>query len=247
MNNPSEINNLPLSLRSNVLKSLINFSKYQGQYEHFKSKLKNYGIKWLSTDNSFNSFLAIINNKHSTLGQWFKGVMVFLPDNEKLYLKFTLLSGLRKNEAIQSFNQIIKLSNEGKLSEYYNETLGILEHFKQLDSHGKPMFLRNTKNCYLSIIPKKIVQQIENSQPVYYTTIRKHIEKNKFPLRIKELRSFYATFLRKNGIISEYVDLIQGRIPKSVFARHYLKVDDFKALISQVLAVAENLESTLLS
>jgi intergrase/recombinase len=245
MDNPSELNNLPISTRSNVLKALINLSKYQGQYENFKSKLKNYGIKWLSTDTSFNSFLAIINNNHSTLGQWYKDAMAILADNEKLFLKFTLLSGLRKNEALQSCNQIIKLANESKLSDYYNEELGILEHFKQLDSNGKPMFLRNTKNCYLSIIPKEIVQQIAVSQQVYYTTIRKHIEKNKLQLRIKELRSCYATYLRKNGILAEFIDLVQGRIPRSVFAKHYLKIEDLKELVKTVLAVTATIEEPL--
>ena len=242
MDNPSELNNLPTSTRSNVLKALINLSKYQGQYETFKSKLKNYGIKWLSADTSFNSFLAIINNNHSTLNQWIKDSMAILPENEKLFLRFTLLTGLRKNEAIQSFNQIIKLARECKLSEYFNEELGILEHFK----YGE-MFLRNSKNVYISIIDRDLVQKISNSQPVYYTTIRKHIEKNKLRLRIKELRSYYATFLRKNGILAELVDLLQGRIPKSVFARHYLKIDDLKTLVAQVLTVTSVMESDLLS
>ena len=43
------------------------------------------------------------------------------------------------------------------------------------------------------------------------------------------------------------MDLLQGRIPKSVFARHYLKVDDVKELVEQVLAVTENLGKTILS
>jgi len=39
--------------------------------------------------------------------------------------------------------------------------------------------------------------------------------------------------------LAEYVDLLQGRIPKSVFARHYLKVEDVKELVKQALAVTE--------
>jgi hypothetical protein len=38
MDNPSEINNIPLGIRSNVLKSLINLSKYLGKYESFKAR-----------------------------------------------------------------------------------------------------------------------------------------------------------------------------------------------------------------
>ena len=48
-------------------------------------------------------------------------------------------------------------------------------------------------------------------------------------------------------ILAEYIDLLQGRIPKSVFARHYLKVEDVKGLVAQVLDVTENLVNTLIS
>ncbi len=64
-------------------------------------------------------------------------------------------------------------------------------------------------------------------------------------LRIKELRSYYATYLRKNGILAEYVDLVQGRIPKSVFARHYLKIEDLRELVSKVNAVTATIEESL--
>ena len=111
------------------------------------------------------------------------------------------------------------MSKDGKLSEYYNEELGILEHFK----HGE-LFLRHTKNCYISIMTDALVQQVANSQPISYSAIRKRLTRKKQTLRIKELRSYYATYLRKHGILTEYIDLIQGRIPKSVFARHSLRL-----------------------
>jgi intergrase/recombinase len=34
-------------------------------------------------------------------------------------------------------------------------------------------------------------------------------------------RKIFASHLRQSGIESEIVDLLQGRVPKSVFARHY--------------------------
>ena len=168
--------------------------------------------------------------------------MEILRYNEKLWLGFNLLTGLRKEESITSFNFILQLNAEGKLEEYYNQELGVLEHFKYGD-----LFLRHTKNCYISIVPKDLVQTIANSQPVSYSAIRKRLTRKKQPLRIKELRSYYATYLRNHGILAEYVDLIQGRIPKSVFARHYLKVEDLQGLVNQVLSVTTNLERSLLS
>jgi hypothetical protein len=100
---PSKINNLPASIKSNVLKSLVALSKFLGIYQEFCARFRNHGIRWTSTDTSFNSFLSIVNNKHDTLATWLKESSKVLADNERLFLKFALLSGLRKSEAITSF------------------------------------------------------------------------------------------------------------------------------------------------
>ncbi len=39
--------------------------------------------------------------------------------------------------------------------------------------------------------------------------------------RINELRDNFGTFMVRNGLIKEEVDLLQGRIPPSIFIRHY--------------------------
>src|SRR4030067_1844763 len=241
LDNPQKLNEISISNRGNILKTMVNLAKFLGIYEDYKAKLKQYGINWPNNDNSFNSFLRIINNNHTNLGEWYSQAPDILRDNEKLWLRFNLLTGLRKEESITAFNQIIQLSKDGKLGEYYNQEVGLLEHFK----YGA-LFLRHTKNCYISIVTKELINEISNSQPVTYSAIRKRLTRKKLPLRIKEQRSYYATYLRNHGILAEYVDLIQGRIPKSVFARHYLKVEDLKGLVAQVLGVTENLESSLL-
>jgi intergrase/recombinase len=38
-------------------------------------------------------------------------------------------------------------------------------------------------------------------------------------------RKIFATYLRTKGVEQETIDLLQGRIPKSVFARHYFRPD----------------------
>ena len=114
--------------------------------------------------------------------------MEILRCNEKLWLGFNLLTGLRKEESINSFNLILQLFKDGNLGEYYNQELGVLEHFK----HGD-MFLRHTKNCYISIVTKDLISEIRNSQPVTYSAIRKRLTRKGRSLRIKELRSYYAT------------------------------------------------------
>ena len=38
-------------------------------------------------------------------------------------------------------------------------------------------------------------------------------------------RKIFATHLRTNGIEQETIDFLQGRVPRSVFARHYFRPD----------------------
>jgi intergrase/recombinase len=174
--------------------------------------------------------MRIFNNNHNDLVEWYHKAVNVLNNNERLYLKFMLLSGMRKNEGIQSFNLIISLYKENKLGEYFNEELSALEHWKY-----PKLFLRNTKCLYISIVPKSLVFEIANSKTVSYPMIRKRLEKNGLKVRIKELRSYWASYMVKNRVlISEEADLCQGRVPKSVFAKHYLK-ENLKELSDRTL------------
>jgi intergrase/recombinase len=38
---------------------------------------------------------------------------------------------------------------------------------------------------------------------------------------MKYCRKIFASHLRQSGIESEIIDLLQGRVPKTLFARHY--------------------------
>ena len=49
-------------------------------------------------------------------------------------------------------------------------------------------------------------------------------------MNINYCRSLYATHLRMKGVTTEIIDLVQGRIPKSVFVRHYMRPDMGKEL-----------------
>jgi intergrase/recombinase len=159
--------------------------------------------------------------------------------HEKLWLKYLALSGLRRTEAEISFNKILELGKQRR-SDYISET-GIIEHFRFPKD-----FLRGTKNCYITIVPASFIEEITNSQHLSYSTLRKRMLHNGFNQQFKELRSFYSSFMARNGLMSEEIDLVQGRVPKSVFARHYLKenIGEFK---SRVLEGNNKLETLLFS
>jgi len=200
--------------KNNVLKALIALSKYLGVHGQFKAKIANYGINW-EHQNSLEAFLRMMNAKEGLI-DWVKACMNVLGESEAAFTKFALISGLRKGEAIKAFNMIIRLHQDGKLSEYYNLELQSLEHFRFENA-----FIRGSKNVFFSFIPKQFIEQIATCKPISYITLRKHLKKHGMKARLNELRDYYATFMVHHGLIKEEADLLQGRIGKSIFMRHY--------------------------
>jgi intergrase/recombinase len=212
--NLRELDSFSKSKKNNVLKSLIALSKYLGIYKRFKLRVASYGIKW-EYQNSLEAFLRITKEKEGTI-EWFKACLKVLDEDKSTFLLFLAVSGLRKGEAINSFNLIITLSQKGKLNKYYNKELQALEHFR----FGK-LFLRGSKNVFFSFIPSQLIEKIAKCKLISETTLKRHLKKNCLKSRLNEIRDHFATFMVYNGLIREEADLLQGRIGKSVFMRHY--------------------------
>jgi hypothetical protein len=210
-----QLNSIPSTIRPEAIKSLIVISKHIGCYEEFKASLKSYGIKSARPD-ALAAFVRIYSNHNSNLDEWFAKVKPVLTSQENLLLKFLRLTGLRCSEGIESFNLIIELSERGKLPEYLSAETGILEHFRHKDK-----FLRGTKNAFISIVSEGLIREIADSQPVTYAAIAKKLQRRKIPTRISELRDFYGTFMIRHGLVAQEADLLCGRIPPSIFVRHY--------------------------
>lgn len=236
--NPRDFDIMPKTVKNNAIKSLVILSKYLGIHKEFKQRLDEYGIKMYRPD-VFASFLRIYNNRVTDIDQWYLKAGSVLRPNEILWQSFLALSGLRKGEAIISFNKIIELSTQNNLDSYLNRETGILEHFR-----FKELFLRGTKNVYISIIPSSLVSEIQQSIPITYEQVRKRLLKNGLKCRFVELRDYYATFMVRHGLIKEEVDLLQGRIPPSIFLRHYWS-PSFKELSERTLKAVGSLMDSL--
>ncbi|MGZ4851418.1 MAG: hypothetical protein ACXV2C_08585 [Candidatus Bathyarchaeia archaeon] len=71
--NPSDLLSIPVTIRSNVLKSMITLSKYLGNYESYKLAIKNHGIKWTNNNDSLTAFVRILNgNNLKDLTLWYQ-------------------------------------------------------------------------------------------------------------------------------------------------------------------------------
>ena len=156
---------------------------------------------------------------------WVRACLKVLDGSGATFMRFMVVSGLRTGEAFDSFNLIIKLCREDRLHEYYNLDLEALEHFR----YGR-MFIRGSKNVFLSFIPKDLIKQIAKCNFMSYPKLKKRLKKHGLNMRLNELRDYFATFMVHHGLLREEVDLLQGRVGKSIFMRHYfsLSIHDLK-------------------
>ena len=122
--------------------------------------------------------------------------------------------------------------------EYYNASTNFLEHFR----YAK-VFLRNSKNSYVTAVPKELIDEISHSTKVSYNAVSKKIVKSGLNMKIKKLRSYYATTMRQYGLLSEEMDLVHGRTGKSIFLVHYFKADPLP-LAKKILELLPKLEES---
>jgi intergrase/recombinase len=186
---------------------------------------------------SVDAFLRIMNSKHDIL-DWANDASECLDKSQRLFVKFKMLSGIRTGEAIDSFNKIIELNASNELEEYYNSKLNSLEHFKYPDP-----FLRGKKNVFFTFIKRDFIEKIADSTSVSYETLRKRVWRNELHMRLKELRDHYATFMVHNGLMREEVDLLQGRVGKSIFMQHYFS-PNIEDLRDRVLTAVDRIQQT---
>jgi len=230
-----ELDNLNNSIKTNAIHSLIIFSKYLGKHEEFKNRLKNYGIK-PHRQNTYDSFMRILgsNTNNTDILKWYNETLPHLRDNEKLFLKYCLFSGLRRSECILSFNKVIELNNKGLLNEYYDKNLNCLLHFKYKE------FIRGSKNCLITFIKESFINEIADSKPIHDRALHNRMFKQHILCRVKELRRCYATFMLQHGILEAEVNLVQGRI-NSILFKHYFtpKLSELRDRIFKALAELE--------
>ena len=210
--------------RNHILCALSNLSKYLGIYERFQRLVRAYGLKWKlnNADDLLLNRITKVQNEGEVL-EWIKQVkekVVGLDD----FMDFCLISGLRVNEALASWNLIIELASQNRLGEYYNEGMETLEHFR-----FKQIFIRKTKKAFITFMPKAFLERIALNDKLTWPTIHNRLYKKKLPLRFGDIREYWATYMTKHLKESE-IDFLQGRISSSIFMRNYFN----PALISDL-------------
>ena len=210
--NAQDLLDLPNEKRTHIMKALANLSKFLGCYHRWKEIRERYQLKW-SNDYSLEVFEGLFNGEqsYSHMIAWLKGTYKQLPRKYGNILVYNTLTGLRPQEACQSLYLL-----HNKPENYYREDRMVLEHYKFPE-----YFIRRTKKAYFSVVTDKMLSIAKEADINHgYNAIKLAVKRRKLDMHMNFCRKIFATHLRMNGIEQEFIDLLQGRMPRTVFARH---------------------------
>ena len=222
----SEIMVLSFDKRIHIMKALATLSKFLGCYDMWKLIIDKYQLRWSDNGNGAGASSKGLEIFHNIYGHnnyqdmivQLKNACSKLDEKYSSILLYCTLTGLRPAEGCTS----LRLLKERK-DEYLTKDEKVLEHFRFPE-----VFMRRTKNAYISVTFEKLFEIVNSIAPISYNSIRLALRRHNLKMNISLCRKIFATFLRSEGIEQEMIDLLQGRISKSVFVRHYYRPDPTK-------------------
>jgi len=213
--------------RQHAVKALSTLSKFLGVHEDFKRAMKNYGLKWASkrTDNLIVKRLTEVYDPNDIFN-WILKVKNAAPDLSN-FINLMAVTGVRYNEAVESYNLLVGLKAEGRVNEYFNMEKQILEHYR-----FKDIFIRNSKKLFISFVPQRVIQDIGPiAEPVDWARVKKRVAWRVKRLRFGDIREYWASIMTRH-LSQPEIDFLQGRVSTSVFMRNYFNpawITDLKA------------------
>jgi intergrase/recombinase len=166
-------------------------------------------------------------------------------------VRFACLVGLRPSEVIESVRLLLNeqpaADGDGNLvnnvvKKYYNPQRQALEHFRFPE-----IFIRQTKKAYISFISPELLSSSFSIQSLdsvpSWNDIRLACWNRGIKMQMHLARKVFASWLYQCGISETVINLLQGRVPRSILVQHYLvPKPGFKA---EVLAALEKLAESL--
>ncbi len=234
--NAPELFSLTDHKRMLVMKAMSTLSKYLGCYDRWKDICTKHQLKWAVSApvQSFFEELVSGGKYYDGMVSWLQNTYSEVPKSYQNILRYATLTGLRPTEACQSI-ALVKTD----LDNYLKRDSMTIEHFRYPET-----FIRKTKKAFVSAVNDSIIDLAKDTGNHSYNSIRIIVERNGMEMKMSLCRKIFATFMRKNGIEPEIIDILQGRTPKSVFARHYFRPNlDY----SGIRKIVERLDNEIFS
>ena len=180
--------------------------------------MSNYQLKWNGRNDLGDLVGLLYANRFDEMIRELKSSLEQVSEEYGNYFRFNVLTGLRPAEAVKAVNML--RTNP----EYFNKELGLLEHFRYPRE-----FIRNTKKAFISVADSETLAIANETRRLDYQGIRSEFRRRKLPFHMAYCRKIFATFMRRH-VDTELVDMLQGRVPTSIFAKHYNRPNNLEAL-----------------
>ena len=211
--------------RLHVMKSLACLSKFLGCHDTTWTTIKRkYNLKWSSGKGALDIFERCYgddSNNLDTMLQWLRQMRQELASLYYNVFLFCTLTGLRTNEC---FEAIRLIKDPSTFERYYDRSGQVLRHYAFPE-----VFIRRTKAAYISLVKEEMLEDIVINgitiRPCNYMKVMYFVVRSKgLRMNMHYCRKIYSSYLRQYaGIESEIIDLMQGRIPSTIFAKHYFR------------------------
>ncbi|MEM3793453.1 MAG: integrase [Candidatus Bathyarchaeia archaeon] len=199
--------------RLEVMKALSILARILGLKDKWRRIREAYGLKWsiemdpkppILSGRGYNALISEASEILRASGSY------------RCSVEFIALSGLRVSEALEAMSIYSREKRE-----YLNEELMVLEHFKYPRT-----FIRRTKRAYITVLDDYMVKLLESGSHPTYNALRMMFRRRfNGRCRLNIFRKIWATYMRRRGVDSEVIDLLQGRTPRSIFLKHYYRPD----------------------
>jgi hypothetical protein len=232
--------------RLHVMKSLACLSKFLGCHDTTWMTIKRkYNLKWTSGKGALDIFERCYGDDSSNLDtmlQWLRQMRQELPSSYYNVFLFCTLTGLRTNEC---FEAIRLIKDPSTFERYYDRSGQVLKHYAFPE-----VFIRRTKAAYISLVNEEMLEDIVRNgitiSPCNYMKVMYFVVRFKgLRMNMHYCRKIYSSYLRQYaGIESEIIDLLQGRISNTVFAKHYFR-PNLQQYTEKVLDALDKLKQTI--
>jgi hypothetical protein len=222
--------------RIEIMKALSALARYTGHQDIWQQIRRQHALQWSTDTEKIDAFTRFFDDSKDldTMLRWLKEALQVLPPDYANFLLFCTLTGMRGSECVEA----VRLLHSSSTS-YYNPKQQVLQHYRFPD-----IFIRRTKAIYISIVNDEIIdiaRKIDKTPTL--NSLKMVLKHRHLSMQLKYCRKIYASWLHRCGISSDLIDMLQGRIGKNIFLKHYLTPSaDYKA---QVLEALEKLQRQL--
>ena len=217
--------------RIHVMKALSALARFTGRSDVWQHLCQRYQLSWSTGTEKIDAFTRFFDSSKDldTMIGWLREAIQVLPPRYANFHLFCTLTGLRASECLEA----VKLLNNFSAAEkYYNPEQQVLQHYRFPE-----LFIRRTKAVYISIASEPIIDIAKSIRSIpTLNGLKCHIRHSCLSMQVKYCRKIYASWLHKCGISDSLIDMLQGRIGKNIFLRHYLTPSsDYKQNVLQAL------------